>query len=193
MPPPSRMVRMTQTNTGGPERHPTAITVREAAVGDLAEVLRVQRAAFRRVARRFGFPEAEMAPLTETLDQLEALLAQGMRTFIAVAAAEEGERVVGTVRGAVRADAAVEIGRLAVDDGYERLGVASTLMRALETAHPDAPRFELYTGSEASDALSLYGRLGYRVFRTEAFENWTRVWLGKDAVNATAPADAPLH
>lgn len=169
------------------------VIVREAAASDLPEVLRVQHAAFRRVARRFGFPETDLAPLTETLADLEALHAQGMRTLVAVVPSATGERVIGTVRAVVRPDGVVEIGRLAVDDGFERRGVASALMLALEAHHPEAARFELYTGSEAADALALYGRLGYHVFRADPFENWTRVWLFKLAGDATAPADAPLH
>jgi ribosomal protein S18 acetylase RimI-like enzyme len=169
------------------------VTVRLAGDSELPEVLRVQKAGFRRVAARFGFTDEDMPPLRETLTDLEALRATGVRTFLAVTGAEKGECVVGTVRATVRDDGVIEIGRLAVDDGFVRLGIASALMNALEAAYPKASRFELYTGSEATDALALYDKLGYRVFRREEFDDWTRVWLGKDAAHATVADTPPLH
>lgn len=168
-------------------------TIRTAGPGELPAVLRVQKAGFRRVAARFGFTDEDMPPLRETLTDLEALRAAGVRTFVAVTRSEAGERVVGTVRATVRDDRVIEIGRLAVDDGFVRLGIASALMSALEAAYPEASRFELFTGSAATDALALYDKLGYRVFRREEFDDWTRVWLGKDAARATVAGTPPLH
>jgi ribosomal protein S18 acetylase RimI-like enzyme len=168
------------------------IVVRVASPEELLEVLRVQRAGFRRVARRFGFGDDDMPPLREGIEELAALQAAGTRTFVALCDTPPF-RIVGTVRAALRDDDVVEIGRLAVDDGFERRGIASALMGALEAAYPEASRFELFTGSEAADALALYDRIGYRVFRLDEFPDWTRVWLAKDREGATAPADAPLH
>lgn len=172
-----------------------AVTVRTADASDLPEVLRVQRVGFERVATRHGFARDDMAPLTETLKDLRALAAAGVRTFVAESGADTdgGTSTIGTVRARVRDDATVEIGRLAVDEGYERRGVATALMRSLEDAYPAARRFELYTGAEADDALALYARLGYSEFRREGFATWTRVWLGKDRPDATVGPDAQLH
>jgi ribosomal protein S18 acetylase RimI-like enzyme len=188
------MVRMDMTSDS-PDRAavPPGAAVRTADVTDLADVLRVQKAGFRRVAARFGFSDEDMPPLKETLDDLLALREDGVHTFVAVIDEAARERVVGTVRATRRDDGIVEIGRLAVDDGFERRGVATALMRGLEASYPDIARFELYTGSEAVDAISLYSRLGYSIFRREEFPDWTRVWLGKDRVLATAPSGAPLH
>jgi GNAT superfamily N-acetyltransferase len=171
----------------------TDIAVRLAGRADLAEALRVQRAGFRRVAARFGFDDADLPPMRERLADLEGLHEDGVCTFLAFAPGQAGERAVGTVRAVVRGDGVVEIGRLAVDDSFVRRGVATTLMRALESAYPDARRFELFTGSEAADALALYARLGYAVFRLEEIDDWTRVWLAKDVSAATAPGGPPLH
>jgi ribosomal protein S18 acetylase RimI-like enzyme len=187
--------------TIGHESLPALLTtVRVAGDGDLSEVLRVQHVAFERVATRHGLARDDMAPLTERLDDLQALAADGVRTFVATVASRSSRDrdaaagpIVGTVRATVRDDGVVEIGRLAVDEGFERRGVATALMRSLEDAYPEAQRFELYTGAEADDALALYDRSGYREFRRERFRTWTRVWLAKDRAPATAPADAPLH
>jgi predicted N-acetyltransferase YhbS len=147
-----------------------------ATVEDLPEVLRVQRAAFGRVARQFGVPAEVMPPIVETLEQIVALRAAGTHTFVAL----DGDRVVGTVRTTVRDDGVAEIGRLAVDDGAERRGIATALMLAAEEDRPEAARFELFTGAEAAGPIALYERLGYRIFSRETFQEWSMVWLGKD-------------
>lgn len=160
-----------------------------ATAGDLSEVLRVQRAAFGRVARQFDIPAESMAPVAETLEQLVRLHRSGVRTLVAL---DDG-RVVGTVRTTLRDDGVAEIGRLAVDEGFERRGIARALMTALEEDRPAAIRFELFTGAEAVGPIALYESLGYRVFSREQFERWAMVWLAKDRSAPTVGADAPLH
>ena len=179
-------------------RHPAPaegtgpVTVRSASLPDLPEVLRVQRAAFRRVAAGFGVPDLKMPPVAETLQKLEQLHKAGVRTFVAEVADGGSERVVGTVRATTRDDGVTEIGRLAVDDGFTRRGVATALMVALEHAFAAAGRFELFTGADAVEPLALYARLGYRPFRYEQFESWSMVWLAKERDGATVTGRAPV-
>jgi ribosomal protein S18 acetylase RimI-like enzyme len=170
-----------------------AVTVRIAAADELPEVLRVQHEAFRRVAAAFGIPEDRMQPITETLGEIQALHAAGVRTFVALEALGETERVVGTVRAAVRTDGPVEIGRLAVAGSALRRGVATALMLTLEESYPEAERFVLFTGADAAEPLALYDRLGYRIFRTQSFGDFGMVWLEKVRPGASAPHGAPLH
>jgi ribosomal protein S18 acetylase RimI-like enzyme len=134
-----------------------------------------------------------MPPVTESLADLQDLRAHGVRTFVAVALDEPGERVVGTVRAAIGGHGEIEVGRLAVDDAWERRGVATDLMLALEAAYPGAARFVLFTAAQAAGPLALYARLGYSVFRRQEHEGWDMVWLAKDRPAATAPAGSPLH
>jgi ribosomal protein S18 acetylase RimI-like enzyme len=176
------------TTSGAARR--SAVAVRIATRGDLPEVLRVQHAAFSRVARSVDMDPCVMEPVRETLEDLQGLQEAGMRTLVAV----DSDRVAGTVRGRLTADGTVEIGRLAVDDGFERRGIAAALMLALEDEFPDAVRFELYTAKEATGPIRLYERLGYSIFRERLHNPWDMVWLEKAAAAApTAPADAPLH
>lgn len=166
------------------------VTVVVATAADLPGALHAQHSGFDRVARTFGIDRTRMAPLSETLEDLRALHADGVVTFLARVGTDT---VAGTVRGRQRDDGVIEIGRLAVADGFLRRGVATALMLALEESFPAASRFELYTGADASEPLSLYARLGYRIFRTEVHDAWQAVWLAKDRPHATAAADAPLH
>jgi predicted N-acetyltransferase YhbS len=152
------------------------VRVALATVEDLPEVLRVQRAAFGRVARQFGVPPEVMPPIAETLEDLVTLRAAGTRTFVAL----DGDRVVGTVRANLRDGGVVEIGRLAVDDGAERRGIGLALMLAVEADRPATTRFELFTGAEAAGPIALYERIGYHIFSRQQFEQWSMVWLAKE-------------
>jgi ribosomal protein S18 acetylase RimI-like enzyme len=78
-------------------------------------------------------------------------------------------------------DGVVEIGRLAVADAFLRRGIASGLMRVLEESYDPPRRFELFTGAGAADALSLYRKLGYEVFRESDDGAVGLVWLSKES------------
>jgi ribosomal protein S18 acetylase RimI-like enzyme len=87
---------------------------------------------------------------------------------------------VGTVRATARGDGTVDVGRLAVVADALRRGVGRSLMRAVEDRFPEARRFELFTGAEATVPLALYRSMGYRVIRTEPGDAVPVVWLAKD-------------
>lgn len=155
-------------------------TVRPATEPDLTSVVGVQRRAFTRVAAQLSIPAHRLPPLSEQLDDVLTLYASGTRFFVAVDA-------LGAVIGSVRAsehDGLVEIGRLVVDDGWERRGVATALMDLLEASYPAARCFELFTGHDAVAALTLYEARGYVVCRRQALDGVQLVWLQKWASGA---------
>ena len=168
-----------------------AVTIRVAAAADLPEVLRVQHTAFTRVACGAGIDPQAMSPVRESLEDLQRLQEGGMRTLVAV----DGDRVVGTVRGALTPAATLEGGRLGVDDGFEKRGIGAALMLALEDHFPEATRYELYTAKQATGPIRLYESLGYRIFRERSQPDWDMVWLEKVPAGPapTAPDSAPLH
>lgn len=156
--------------------HPSqSLSVRQATIRDLPEVLEVQRHAFMRVAEQLGIDPTALPPLRETIDDLIGLLGGGVRFFVALAGSGQ---VVGSVR-ATAEDDSIEVGRLVVQDGWERRGVASALMDELEGSFPAARRFVLFTGSNAAGPLALYSRRGYSEFRREAMPGVELVWLEK--------------
>lgn len=151
------------------------VTIRTASRSELGLVRGVQQRAFGRVAREFGLDHDQLPPLRETVEELEKFHDDGMRFFVAVSPE-------GTVIGSVRAEEhnhCIEIGRLVVDDGWLRRGVATRLMAAAEEAFPEATRFELFTGAQAHDPLALYDKIGYTVFRTMHDGPVELVWLEK--------------
>ena len=148
---------------------------REAGERDLAAILGVQHRAFGRVADGLGIPAENLPPLGETVDDLASLLSEGTRFFVAE---EVGGRVVGSVRGRLE-HGVVEIGRLVVEDGWQRRGVATAVMDLLEESFTDAERFELFTGAEAREPLALYAKRGYVPARSETVRGVELVWLEK--------------
>lgn len=152
------------------------VIVVEATPEELPALLAVQKEAFSRVARQFDLPFDRMPPITESLEDLERFLGEGMRFLVAL---DPDGQVVGTVRGCSNAEKTVEVGRLAVDERALRRGIARALMTALESSFPDAKRFELFTGAEARAPLALYEQLGYHVFRSGDPRYPFLVWLEK--------------
>ncbi|MBF9128350.1 GNAT family N-acetyltransferase [Plantactinospora sp. S1510] len=136
----------------------SSVIVAPAGGADAGEILTVQRAAYVSEAQRYRQPM--LPPLTETLDELRAVLADGG----IVLAARLGTRLVGAVRARIE-DGTGHIGRLAVAPDLHGRGIGSSLLRAAEDACP-APvrRFELFTGADSEDNVRLYRRHGYVVF-----------------------------
>ena len=130
-----------------------AAAIRVAAREEAATLAAVIREAFISEAEVYG----DIPPMHETTADLEATFDAGEVTL----AADLGERAVGTVRGETMPDGTVVVRRLAVLPEARRRGIARDLLAALETAYPDAQRFELFTGSLNGAALGLYESLGY--------------------------------
>jgi len=151
------------------------IVVTEASRQHLAALLAVQHRAFGRVARAYGIDPDVLPPLRESTEDLERLLDDGMRFFIAWA---PDDHVLGSVRGEERGST-VEIGRLVVETGFERRGIATALMDALECSFPEAERFVLFTGADAAEPLALYQGRGYALTRAETAGLVELVWLEK--------------
>jgi len=152
-----------------------SVRVARAALGELDDLLLIQRAAFARVARQFNAPLDSMPPAHESLGELVKLEELGVCFLVAL---EQDGTVVGTVRGEL-VDETVNVGRLAVAESQLRRGVATALMLGLEAAFPKAERFDLFTGAEASGPIRLYERLGYHTYATERMGSWTMVRMAK--------------
>lgn len=123
-------------------------------VEDAGEVLTIQRAAFVSEAQIYG--TADMPPLTQTLDELKAELADADGWVARV-----GPRLVGAIR--VRtADRLLLIGRIAIAPDMQGEGIGRALLEAAETA-TDAEEAELFTGSLSEANVRLYESCGYRI------------------------------
>ncbi|WP_243374097.1 GNAT family N-acetyltransferase [Geotalea sp. SG265] len=130
-----------------------------AAVADAAEILALQRLAYRSEAELYD--DFTIPPLAQSLDELVAEF--HLRTVLK---AVDGERIVGSVQGFQVGDTCF-VGRLMVHPARQGRGLGTQLMAAIESRFTAVDRFELYTGDRSENNIRLYQRLGYRRFRVE--------------------------
>lgn len=112
------------------------VAISPARRADLAEILKVQKLAFRSEGELYGSDRIE--PLVETHGQAES----EFRAGVFLKATADG-RIVGAVRALPMADGrSVWIGRLIVRPDFQNRGLGRRLMRAAENLFPERDRFE---------------------------------------------------
>lgn len=117
------------------------------------QLVEVQRRAYRIEAGLIGFDG--MPGLTETVDDVMAL-------DLVILGVRHAGWLIGAVGYAVEAQL-LDIDRVVVDPVHFRQGVATALLRAIDTPWP----VEVMTGAENLPAVTLYTALGYDLVRTE--------------------------
>ena len=138
---------------------------------DAGEVLTVQRAAFASEALIYG--TADMPPLTQTLEELRAELADAKGWVARV-----GPRLVGAIRYRDTDDLLL-IGRIAIAPDLQGLGIGRTLLEAAER-DSRASEAELFTGSLSEANVRLYESCGYRVTeRVEQDDGTAQLFMRK--------------
>lgn len=129
--------------------------ISRAEPDDAGELLTVQRAAYLAEGERYG--SFRLPPLTETVDEVRAVLAGST----AVLVARLGHRLVGSVRGRADGDTC-HVGRLSVAPDLQGRGIARRLLEAMEREFAGrARRFEVFTGAASHANLRLYRSIGY--------------------------------
>ena len=148
---------------------------------DAGEVLTIQRAAF--VSEALIYGTADMPPLTQTLDEVRAELAEAKGWVARV-----GPRLVGAIRVRETADLLL-IGRIAIAPDLQGEGIGRTLLEAAER-DSRAPEAELFTGSLSEANLRLYESRGYRVTETvDQGDGTSQVFMRKTLRQATPMRD----
>lgn len=131
----------------------------QAHVREAEALLKLQYLCYQKEAALYD--DYTIAPLTQSLT---ALLSEYDTHAILVARC--GDEIVGSVRGQLREDTC-HIGRLIVHPRFQRRGLGTRLMYAIEEHFDHAARYELFTGHRSEDNLRLYRKLGYTRFREE--------------------------
>jgi len=143
-----------------------------AAREDAADILELQRLAYRSEAELYG--DWSIPPLVQTLADLTAEFDRCL--FLRV---RRGGLIVGSVRAHQETGTCL-ISRLIVSPDFQGRGIGRSLMAEVEGRFPLAERFELFTGHRSERNLSLYQRLGYREFRRQTVsDGLTLVFLDK--------------
>jgi len=147
------------------------IAIEQATIQDAAEILRLQKRAFRIEAERYN--DNTLPPLLQTLEDTKADFEHGR--FLK--ATLKG-KIIGSVKAYAK-DGTCHIGRLVVHPDYQRRGIGSQLMHAIEGTFEDADRFELFTAHRSTPALELYQAMGYQEFKREKMNTHDLVYMEK--------------
>ena len=136
------------------------IMIGPASLGDAGAILALQKLAYQSEARFYD--DWSLPPLIQDI----ASLREEFGTSVVLKATVAEDRLVGSVRARVDNRTAA-IGRLIVHPEFQRRGIGSELLEAVEAACAGVARFELFTGSRSDATIRLYRRHGYTVTRTE--------------------------
>jgi ribosomal protein S18 acetylase RimI-like enzyme len=160
----------------------TRINLLRLGIEDAGEVLTLQRAAYVTEAQAHG--DLTMPPLTQTLDQLRAELADPGTTGWGV---RERGRLVASVRVRMAEPSVAEIGRLVVAPDRQGSGLGTALLRAAEAGlAAEVTVIRLFTGEHSHGNIRLYQRLGYRETGRTPAGGYHLVHLAKTRDPATA-------
>lgn len=151
-------------------------TIVPATPGDATAILDIQRRAFAQEARLSD--NWEIPPLTEALGAVAAHIQSQT-----VLTARDGNDIIGSVRGIV-AGTVCTIRGLSIEPAHQGRGIGSSLLRAIEIAHPHATHFELTTNTVMEGNVRFYERHGYRI--TELTRYSDRITLARMRKTAVA-------
>lgn len=130
-------------------------TILPAVPENAAVIHEIQMRAFAEEGRLSD--NLQIPPLTEDVAAIDLHI----RTQT-VLTARDGERIIGSARGIVEGSVCTIRG-VSVEPSCQGRGIGASLLRAIESAHPDAERFELTTNTLVPGNVAFYERRGYQV------------------------------
>ncbi|MFF4232048.1 GNAT family N-acetyltransferase [Streptomyces sp. NPDC001820] len=164
-----------------------SVTISAASAQDAEHILKLQYLCYQTEAGLYG--DYGIEPLTQSLDDLKAELAQGHALV-----ARLGDEVVASVRGRVDEGGTARLARLIVHPRLQRHGLGGRLLDAIEerfAGEPGAKRFQLFTGHRSESNLRLYRSRGYVPVASEQVgPKLTLVTLQKEAPTRAYVASA---
>jgi ribosomal protein S18 acetylase RimI-like enzyme len=137
--------------------------IEKAKINDAERILEIQKIAY--IAQAKIYNDYTISPLVETLEEL---LGDFEKKTIYKATVDNS--IVGSIRG-MSEKGTCHIGRLAVLPEYQSKGIGTILIKKIEEAFCDCKRFELFTGNKSTDNIRLYEKLGYKMFKTEKYDD----------------------
>jgi ech hydrogenase subunit C len=145
------------------EAHVTgAIRIEHAVAGDIPEILALQKVAYRSEAEIYN--DHSLPALRQSLPELTV----DFERMIFLKGMVNG-KIVAAVRGYDDGQGTAHILRLIVHPYFQGRGHGQQLVATLEKAFPQCQRFEIFTGHRSERNLHLYGKLGYKRYKSEPF------------------------
>ncbi len=132
------------------------VLVEEAEEADLEAILALQKRSYASEAEIYGYA---IAPMTQTLEEIRSSYKNQL--FLK---AVLNDSIIGSIRARI-AEGSCFIGRLIVEPAHQHQGIGRRLLNTMEALHPGM-RFELFTGHLSTRNLDLYGKMGYKPFKT---------------------------
>ena len=143
------------------------LEVMHAEKKDLPEILALQKIVYQSEAE--VYTDDSRPALRQTLAEMTA----DFDRMVFLKGVING-KIMASVRAFDQAGS-VHISRLLVHPYFAGHGTRRRLVTEMEALFPDAKRFEAFIGDRSEMKLSIYGRLGYKQFKTERYNeqiNW---------------------
>jgi ribosomal protein S18 acetylase RimI-like enzyme len=152
------------------------VIITRATVEDAAEILKLQKLAFFSEAKRYD--DFSIPPLMETTENI----CQAFNCNIVLKATVDGV-IIGSVRGQLTDDSCY-IGRLIVHPDFQKRGIGSRLMKAIEAEFPQVNKYTLGAGHLSEETIRLYQKLGFVIYNSEKVnDKVTIIHMEKSLVN----------
>ncbi|MEI7729831.1 MAG: GNAT family N-acetyltransferase [Verrucomicrobiota bacterium] len=126
---------------------------------DLPEILALQKVAYQSEAEIYG--DDSLPALQQSLTEIQKDFDRGLFLKAVV-----NGKIIGSVRGYQEGDTA-HLLRCSVHPYFRGRGVAARLANEIEKEFPGVKRFEAFTGDRSKRNLHIYGKLGYKVYKSE--------------------------
>ena len=130
----------------------------KATIYDLADILELQKSAFRSVAEILN--NSKIQPLVQTYNEILSEFNQG--TFLKCVSENDGV-ICGSVRAYLDDDGTCHVGKLIVAENMRRKGIGKILIFEIEKYFPNCKNFALFTGEITPYTRRLYESAGYKV------------------------------
>ena len=93
-------------------------------------------------------------------------ITEEFKNYVFIKMINDEEKIIGSVR-AKSIEKTCFIGKLIVNPDFQNQGIGKSLMAEIEKQFTNADNFELFTGNKSLKNISLYEKLGYKIFKKE--------------------------
>ena len=132
-----------------------------AEKSDVPEILALQKVAYQSEAELYG--DSSLPALQQSLEEIQG----DFERLLFLKAVVNG-KIIGSVRASSDQDCAY-VSRVIVHPYFRGRGIARRLVADIEQQFPKVRRFEAFTGHKSKRNIHTFGKLGYRMFKTEPF------------------------